>query len=299
LTTVRCGACGAQVEPPRAAGPFFCSQCQAIIDPTGALKAPVPQSKPADSGPPAPHTQYVSRYATATPRDKAGPGTRFNVGGSVILAYLLGAVAAVVFGGGLAWVAAHHLRLPILYPLIAGWGIRRALALGGGGGTPDRGPVGFLLLLAICAATYVGGEYVAYRADADRESTRWHQIYGVFPVTDDKQAINDLKNRDPDLNGEFTITVPDEERVVILEEKARLENYNVTHEYAAEPYDVKMLAMTGKAGFPGHVAYRIDAGEDLRIMPQKVLWHIPGFGVVVLWIVEFTLLCLAAFARVD
>jgi hypothetical protein len=297
LASVRCGACGSQVEPPKAAGPFFCPQCQAIIDPTGALRAPVPQAKPAESGPPVPHSEYVSRYASAAPRDRAGPGARFNVGGSVILGYLLAAVAAVVFGGGLAWIGAHHLRVPILYPLIAGWGIRRALALGGGGGTPDRGPIGFLLLLAICIATFGGMEFISYRAEADRESGRWRQLYGGFPVGDDKQALTDLRNRDPDLNGE--VLLDDGTGVVIAEEKSRFDKYGLARQLASEPYDVKMLAETGDPGFRGHLAYRIDAGEELRLTPQKVLWHIPGWGIVILWVVEFTLLCLAAFAKVD
>ena len=298
MSTVRCGACGAQVEPPKSAGPFFCSQCQAIIDPTGALRTAVPQARPSESGPPAPHSEYVSRYASSAPREKSGPGTRFNVGGSAIPGYLLAAVAAVFVGGGLAWIGAHHLRVPILYPLIAGWAIRRALAAGGGGGTPDRGPIGMLVLLAICVGTFGGGEYVAYRGEADRENSRFRNVYGTFPVTDNRQAIRDLKNvRDADGNGEFTL--PDGTKVRIEEEENRLGQAAITAVYPDEPYDVKLLAEVGKKGFTGHLYDRISAGEDLRITADKVTWHIPGFGVVILWVLEFIVLAMAAFARVD
>jgi hypothetical protein len=286
------------VEPPKSAGPFFCPHCQAIIDPSGALKAPVPQARHAETGPPAPHSEYVSRYASSAPREVAGPGTSFNVGGSAILGYFLAAVAGVVVGGGLAWVGAHHLRIPLVYPLIAGWAIRRGLAAGAGGGTPDRGPIGLLVLLAICVGTFVGGEFVAYRGEAARENSRFRNVYGTFPVTDPVQAIRDLKNvRDADGNGEFAL--PDGTKVVIDDEDKRLNNFLITHEYADEPYDVKLLGDVGKKGFVGHLYDRLDQGEDLRITADKVTWHIPGFGVVVLAILEFLILAMSAFARIQ
>src|SRR5262245_4170005 len=119
---------------------------------------------PSRSSTPSMPSRYVSRYESHAPREGEGPGMAFAVGGNKLLGLLIGAVAAAIVGGGLAFVSANYLALPLLGVAITGWTVKHAIALGAGGGTPDRGVFGGAAMLALVLATFGLFRYVEYRA---------------------------------------------------------------------------------------------------------------------------------------
>ena len=301
IPPVNCPTCHAANEAPSSGAPFFCSKCHGIVDPTGAISAPISRPRTVDEMPGDTAT-YVSRYGTKMPRDAVGPGMRFHVAGSASIGYGLAALAALVVGGVLAWLSDHVLRVPLLYPFLLGWIVKHALAAGSGGGTPDRGPLSLLLMIAICAGATVGTRFMEYRTAADAKDDHYLAVFGGFPVADPKMAITKLKWADPDRDGKVVISA-DGSTVSIDEEEERLQavataaGNGVT---ASEPYDLELIASVSRPGFRGHLLHVAKYGDTVRLMARKSGgWPLPGFAVLLLWFVEFVILALAACSRVE
>ena len=187
---------------PQGNSPFFCKACHAIVDRTGIAATgahrrtpppPVSPRKPFGepvASPPA-HTG-TGRTGSINYHVPSGPGAGFSVGGSRVVGFALAALAAIVAGGGLAWFGAYVLRVPLLFAFLAAWAIRRALATGSGGGTPDRGVIGGVFLFVLAAGTCVAARYGEYSAIAERESRHYGEIYGPSagrhaPATGDRR----------------------------------------------------------------------------------------------------------------
>jgi len=239
-------------------------------------------------------TELGSPFAEG-PRMIQGPGA--SVGGSVILGYLLAAVAGVALAAGLAWLSGSVLRLPIVYPLLIGWGIRRALAAGAGGGTPDRGPIGVVVLLAIVVAAFAILRYGEYLSTDRRESEHYRAVYGGFPTADAKTVEIALHAR---ADAEGKIWIPESKRSVDADEEiARLQGQMIAHELPTTAYDIALISAVGKKGFKGHLQKAITKGDTVAIRPQSAGWSFPGFAIVVLWIAEFALLLVSSFSRID
>jgi hypothetical protein len=312
---IRCPSCHTENEQPQSAGPFFCAKCHGIIDPKGALRAgrpgkpeaPPPMSMGAGGGASAPSSAAPqSLYGSAQaplgspfaegPRKIQGPGA--SVGGSITLGYVLAGGAAIGLAIGFGLLSTNVLRLPIVYPLLIGWGIKRALALGAGGGTPDRGPIGALLLLAYAVAAFGILRYIEYLKTDAKESARSRAIYGRFPPGETKYAIAELRQRDTDNDGKLEIPEIGE-TIDIGEEEQRLQDAFITGILPNTGYDIALLQASGKKGFTGHVWKVIKKGDTVTLRPDKKGMAIGGIGMAILWLAELALLFLAAFARID
>jgi hypothetical protein len=324
LATIRCPGCGTENAAPEAIAPFFCKKCHAVIDPGGALKAPVTKPRGADDPLPssplrgASTAPYASptppRYGAPAPAPApsttgsrppvgttyvAGPGAGFSVGGSRAIGYPMALLAGVVAAAALAWVAGSYLRVPIVYPLLVGWGIRRALAAGAGGGTPDRGVGGVAFMLLVVAAAFVAGKFVEYRVAAHRGNAQMKEIYGVWnPGMDWKDTVASMRARDPDTDG--WLQLKDGTDVSIDAEQQRLQAAAAVPGLApSEPYDVVLLASSGQKGFTGWAKHVTSQGETLRLLPSQKGWALPGFAVILLAAVEFLVLAFSSFARIE
>jgi hypothetical protein len=308
MPIVPCPHCQAENDAPAGNAPFFCKSCHAIVDPTGTLRQP-PTALPAAAAPPrrpsggdfpAVATKAGSSHAGSINYSvPTGPGAGFSVGGSRIVGFALAAVAAVLVGGGLAWLAAYVVRVPLLYPFIAGWAIRRALATGSGGGTPDRGLVGGLFLAALALGTCVTARFVEYRWSADRESAFYREIYGPpgLAMTDTANVVARIAESDPDKDG--LATTSGGRAFNVLDEIRHVQIARSTKTTPSDAYDIYLLATTGRAGFLGHADRVVHEGDDVRVLASAAGVHLPGFGIVLLWLVEFVIALLAAFARID
>jgi hypothetical protein len=243
-------------------------------------------------------SRYVSRYETTAPREGEGPGMAFAVGGNRPLGFLLGVVAAAIVGGGLAYVSSNVVVLPIVGAALTGWAVKHAIALGAGGGTPDRGVLGTLLMFSLVGATFGLMKYVEYRAVEARESSRVLEIFGPRPLEDPQGAMARLKDRDTDRDGRVVLA-GDSTSVVVADEQARLEAARATGRPALDPYDVVLLAAVGRGGFAGHAQHWVQDGTSIRLTPKGKAFFVPGFGLVVLWVVELAVLAVAAFARIE
>jgi hypothetical protein len=297
LGTVRCGGCGADNPEPEGGAPFFCRQCHEIVDPAGKRRGPPPPTVPEGRGPePKAKPGFVSQYKTTAPTYAGAPGAGFSVGGLKPLGYLLAALAAAVAGAGLGFVGLHYLNVPIVYSLVAGWAIKRALAAGSGGGTPDRGPLGLLVLTAIVVATFAAGRYVEYLSVSKHESSRYEEIFGPN-LTDLEGALDAARTKDPDRDGFGTLS--DETTYRVDDEQQRIRAALATGTRPENGYDVALLAETGRAGFLGHVRHVLANGTEFRFTPRGEPLAVAGYVVVLWWILELLVLGLAAFTRVD
>ncbi len=316
---ITCPHCGEQVEAPDTTAPFFCAKCHAIVDPAGLMRGsltppkagpwadeprpPAPRrSEPAPAGTPrpgpsAPPPQYVSRYGTTAPREVAGPGTGVTAGGSLVGGLLLAALAATIVGGGLGWAAAHHLRVPLLYAIATGWTMRRALAMGGGGGTPDKGIAGVLALLGLCVGAFLLGLYAEYDETSDRESAHYRLIFGGGSLEDAEEQLDLVAARDTARTGR--VALEDGTTVVLAEESMRLKRAQATGRAPHAPYDVALLAEAGRTGFLGWLETTATAGTSFRFTPAQSGWDVPGIGVLAWRIVELLALIAVAFTRVE
>jgi hypothetical protein len=239
---------------------------------------------------------FVSQYSSQGPTYEGGPGAGFSVGGNKALGYTLAAVAAAGAAAGLGWVPLHVVHVPILPALVAGWVIKRALAAGSGGGTPDRGPIGVLVLLAIVFGTFAVWRYVDYLAAAREKSPRYEEIFGS-DFRDLPAAIDAARSRDPDRDGFGTLS--DESTYQIAEEEQRIRSALATGKTPADGYDVVLLAATGSPGLMGHVRHAVLSGIEFKFLPHGRSFPVEGWVVVIWWILEAILLFLAAFARVE
>jgi hypothetical protein len=298
LGTVRCTACGADNPESEGGAPFFCRQCHEIVDPSGKRKGPPAPTVPATRAPregkgPA----FVSQYGTTAPTYQQAPGAGFSVAGFKPVGYVFAAVAAAVAGVGLGWVGLHYLNVPILFSLLAGWGIKRALAAGSGGGTPDRGPIGLAVLAALVVATFGAGRYVEYLATARHRSQHYEKIFGPTYATDVEGAIFELRGRDVDRDG--AVTLPDATTYRVREEEQRLRAAHATGIRPNDAYDVALLAESGRPGLLGHVRHVIANGTEFRFTPRGRAIPLEGYMVLLWWFVELLVLGLVAFSRVD
>jgi hypothetical protein len=315
--------------PAASDAPYFCRACKRIVDPHKAIARPTggfapppedlpaPASEPAShpaSSPPAPGTSaggagspagYVSRYGTAMPRQLAAPGTKAAVAGSLGVGLMLAAGAGIVTGIALGWVGENVFRIPLLFPFLAGWSIKRALALGAGGGTPDRGLVGGALFLAIVFGSFALTRWVEYRSIAERQNEHFSAAYGVSAaraVAERADVVAGLRERDPTSDGaaDGAVKLADGSTVSVQVEQDRLAAAFTTGRVPADGYDLEMLAALGRDGFRGHLAYATGpGGSRLRFLPGSEGTRLPGFATLILWIVEMGVLLVSAFSRYD
>ena len=309
MPIVPCPFCRAENDVPAGNSPFFCKSCHAIVDRTGTLRQ-APTSVPAAAVAPrksfgetdtAPHTKPApSGAGSINYHVPSGPGAGFSVGGSRIVGFAFAAVAAVVAGGGLAWLGAYVLRVPLLYPFLAAWAIRRALATGSGGGTPDRGVVGGLFLAVLAVGTCVAARYGEYTASAGRESLHYREIYGpsaAVAMQDVKGTLANINALDTDHDGIGTTSVG--RTFNVAEEVRHVLTAHATNVVPQDPYDIYLLAVRGRAGFAGHVQSVFLEGEDVRLLASGAGFRLPGPAVVALWILELLIVIIVAFGRID
>jgi hypothetical protein len=237
---VRCPYCSELNTPAQSGAPFFCKQCKAIVDPIQAIArsaappsggAPPPPSSAASTPPPSYDTppshpeaaaygtasaragaasaatpsQYVSRYGAPAPREIARVGGGgLAVAGSLWVGMVLAAVTGGIAALALGWIGESVFRLPLVFPFVVGWLIKRALALGAGGGTPDRGFVGGVALLLVALGAFVAMRWVEYRTIAGRGSERYAEAFGASAaraLASPADALATLRARDKDGDG--------------------------------------------------------------------------------------------------
>ena len=192
------------------------------------------------------------------------------------------------------------MSLPIVSAFIVGWTLKRALAAGAGGGTPDRGVVGGILFLAIVLAVPGLMRWLEYRAASETWNARAQTLYtkGAAAAVDDvpggAQHVPDPRHgrrrADRAAGGAGTVFVD--------EELQRLAAAKATGKRPSDGYDVELLASTGKQGFYGHVYRVLRKGDTLRI-PGTQGVTVPGFAMVALWLIELLILVTVAFSRVE
>ncbi len=242
----------------------------------------------------------MSRYSAPAPRDSSAPGVGFNVGGSLWGGLALAAVAGAIVGAALGFVGANYVSLPIVSGLVVGWTLKRALAAGAGGGTPDRGVVGAILFLAIVLAVPGLMRWLEYRSAAETWVVRAQKLYPAGPAAavDDLPGMrNTLRILDTDADGK--IVLPDGGGTTFVDEEIqRLLAAKATGKRPADGYDVELLASTGRGGFYGHLEHVLRKGDSLRL-PGTNGVQVPGFAMVALWLVELMILVTVAFGRVE
>lgn len=309
MPIVPCPHCRAENDVAAGNSPFFCKACHAIVDRTGTLRQ-APTSVPAAAVAPrksfgdtdvAPVSKpSPSRAGSINYHVPSGPGAGFSVGGSRMVGFALAAVAALVAGCGLAWLGAYVFRLPLLYAFLAAWAIRRALATGSGGGTPDRGVIGGIFLAALAIGTCVAARYGEYVASAERESRHYAQIYGpsasvaMQNVKATQAAIHAL-----DADGDGVATTSTGRTFKIVDEIQHVLTARATNASPKDPYDIYLLAVRGRAGFVGHIQCVLRDGEDVRLLASGAGFHFGGPAIVGLWILELLIVIIVAFGRID
>jgi hypothetical protein len=279
--------------------PFFCKNCHRIVDPSGRISSgdgPAARTVPGDSP-----SHYVSRYESASPRDASTISGPQAVAGSALVGYLFAAGAGLILGGGLGWFGIHVFRLPVVVAFVVGWGIRRTLALGAGGGTPDRGLLGTLTLLGIVVLSFAALRYFEYRGLAGRAADRHSEMYGVSAAAalgDVDSALARLGGHPRDAQGRIVLTT-DGAEVLVDEERERLVAARATGRTPGDAYDIDLLADTGHTGLSGHLRRSIARGETFRFTPRSEGFRLPGVGIGLLWLLEFGALWMMAFRPVD
>lgn len=324
---VPCPHCGAPNTPAQDGAPYFCSACTRIVDrrqaipkPSGVFAPPEPEtrSRPREDAMPVPgptrasqalgeSTGYVSRYGTTVDRPIALPGPKAAVGGSLGMGLLLAALAAVVAAASLGFLGEHVWKVPLVFPFVIGWAIRRALALGGGGGTPDRGVVGGLLFLGIVLGAFGLTRWIEYRAVAARRSDHYQTLYGrgaSRALAERADVIAALKDRAPRDGPEAGVLHVGDRTTTVHAEQDRLTAAaaasGASGRQPADGYDLELLAAHGGTGFQGHLAHAIGTGgTTLRLLPGGRPTVLPGFATLVLWVLEAGVLLVSAFSRYD
>ena len=289
MEKVRCPHCGTYVEPPEGGGPFFCSSCRNIVDPMARRAGVSAQPDSPNTGPPEP-----------APLPGGGPIIRHGVaaGQTPFVGYLLALAVAAGAGYGMGWVANEHVYVPIVGAAIVGWLIGRALALGSGGGTPDRGVVGFVLLAAACVGASAVWAHVDYRAARVREADHWSRLFGPFGVQSAVESSRRIADRDLERDGKVTL-VENGRTVDLAEESERAHLAVATGVPSNDPFDVHLLAATGKKGFEGYLAHRAKEGRVVRVRPADEGWRLGGPATLALAAAELLTMLGFAFHRRD
>jgi len=326
---VRCPHCGGMNTPSQRNAPYFCRECKRIVDPNKAIArptggfapppselealAPAPPSPGSAAAPPTGMSSgtaglpsgYVSRYGTAVSRDLLAPATQRAVAGSLWIGLLLAAGAGIVTGVVLGWVGESFLRIPLLYPFVIGWAIKRALALGSGGGTPDRGLVGGALFLVVVFGSFGLTRWVEYRTVASRQNEHYLSAYGVSApraLAERGDVVASLRERDltSDSVADGEVKLGGGGHVTVQGEQDRLAAAFATGRVPTDGYDLELLAALGRPGFRGHLVYATGAGGSvLRLVPGSSGIRLPGVATLILWIVEMGVLLMTAFSRYD
>jgi hypothetical protein len=245
-------------------------------------------------GPP----QHVSRYGTKVPQYDAGPRHGFAPGDSPLLGLFFALVAAAILSVAFGWIGAHHVRIPLLASAVVGWAVRRALAAGSGGGTPDRGPVIVVGLLAIVGGAFAVGVYFDYRSAAAREGAHFGVIFGDAGYRTAEERLKELRDRELDRDDSVHL-VEDGSTISLAAEKERLIRAEATGIEPDEPYDFYLLAKTGRKGVAGYLAASATAGQTLRFLPDQEGWPLGGAGTMAWWFLEFLTLAIFSFTRVE
>jgi hypothetical protein len=288
MDKVRCPHCSDDVEPPSGGGPFFCPSCHRIVDTSlrraGVAAAPhSPETLPPD---PAPH-----------PVTHIGPGHGPAAAQTPALGYLLAAILGGAVAYGLGRLSATHLYLPLVWAGFAGWVVRTALAIGSGGGTPDRGVLGFLVLAATCLGIVGVFAWVDYDAARRNETDHWRLVFGDRGTESAKHFVKRLRDRDTDLDGVVRLA-EDETTVDVGEEALRAERAVATGVKTLDPFDVPLLASTdGRRGFEGYLIRRAREGRVVKVTPTHDGWRLDGTAAIGLAVVEFLTAALFAFPR--
>lgn len=324
---VPCPHCGAPNTPAQDDAPYFCSACTRIVDrrqaipkQSGVFAPPEAEARPrpradATPAPGSPRasqalgesTGYVSRYGTSLDRPIAPPGTRAAVGGSLGMGLLLAALAGVVASVSLGFLGEHLWKVPFVFPFAIGWAIRRALALGSGGGTPDRGIVGGILFLGIVLGAFGLTRWIEYRAVAARQSDHYQALYGrgaSRTLAERVDVIAALKDRAPRDGPEAGVLHVGDRTTTVSAEQDRLTAAaaasGASGRLPADGYDLELLAAEGGTGFRGHLAHAVGSGgTTLRLLPGGRPISLPGFATLVLWVLEAGVLLVSAFSRYD
>ncbi len=326
---VRCPHCGGANTPAQRNAPYFCRECKRIVDPNKAIArptggfapspaeldalAPAPPSPGSTAAPPSGTSSgnagmpsgYVSRYGTAISRDLLAPAAQRAVAGSLWVGLLLAAGAGLVTGVVLGWIGESFLRIPLLYPFLVGWAIKRALALGSGGGTPDRGLVGGMLFLVVVIGSFGLMRWIEYRTIASRQNEHYASAYGLSApraVAERGDVVAGLRERDLTSDGvaDGAVKLSDGGHVSVQAEQDRLAAAFATGRVPTDGYDLELLAALGRPGFRGHLAHATgDGGSTLRLLPGSRGIPLPGIATLILWIVELGVLLVTAFSHYD
>jgi hypothetical protein len=289
MEKIRCPHCGVYVEPAEGGGPFFCSSCRQIVDPKARRAGVSAYGDSPHAAPPEP-----APVASKQPIIRHGVAAGSTVGVGYALALLTGAGV----GYGLGWLANNHVYLPLVGSALGGWLISRALALGSGGGTPDRGPMGFLLLAVACVGALAIWTFVDFQTERDRETDHWRRVFGPFGVQSAMRSVEVLAERDVEKKGEVVI-VENGRTVRLDEERQRAELAVAAGVASTDPFDVHLLATSGRTGFEGFVLDRAKAGRVLRLRPDDKGWVLGGGAAVALAAAELLTLLVFAFHRRD
>jgi endogenous inhibitor of DNA gyrase (YacG/DUF329 family) len=288
MEKVRCPHCGEYVDPPGGGGPFFCSQCHQVIDfqarRAGVAAAP-PETEPPD---PAPHGV-----------DRLGPGHGLAAGQTAAIGYLLAAAVAGGASYGLGRLAGSHVYLPVLWAGIAGWVTQRALAIGSGGGTPDRTVLGSIFLLLVGVAATGVFAWVDYDEARRRETKHWAVVFGDRGTESAVHFAKRLRDRRGSDRGDRVKLLEDDTFVSVSEEETRARNAVATGKTSLDPFDVHLLASTGRRGFEGFLLHRAKEGRTVRITPTHEGWPLGGSATLALAAVELLTFWLLVFQRRD
>jgi len=245
-------------------------------------------------------SSYVSRYGTKLPQTVTGPGARFSVGGSMFVGLSLCTALGVIAGLALGWVSANVAAVPLVFAFAIGWLIKRALAAGSGGGTPDRGVVGGTFLFLAVVASFGAFLFAGYLHDEAAATDLFRATYATTPaiaLAEPEATMRALHARDSEHDG--AIVLPDGNVVRLDEAEKQLTLAAATGKVAADGYDVQLLAACGTPGFRGHLKMMVTDGTRVRLVARSSGIEIPGFGVVLLWLAEFSVLLLTAVGRLD
>jgi hypothetical protein len=297
---VRCPSCGTTNPAPQGNSPFFCTGCKKVVDPGGVLRR-APEASRATVGAANVAGGYVSRFQEADPREVQSSQGVKSIGGSVPLGYLLAAVAGLGGAAAFGMLGLGYLRLPILAAFVVGWLIRRALALGSGGGTPDRGPIGIVLLVGIALVAFGILRWFDYQSASASASKRYDEMYGrsaAAAVADPEGAVGHLSSLATDTPTIVKLRT-DGSEVFVSEEAERLRMARATGKTPRDGYDIEVLASTGKAGLRGHMEHGVRNGEVIRITRRASGFRLPGPAMVVLWVAELAILIGMSFRRID
>jgi hypothetical protein len=270
------------------------------VDPSGVRKKG-PEASRATVGAANVAGGYVSRYQNADPREAQHAPKVRSLGGSVILGYVLAAVAGLGGAAAFGALGIGYLRLPLVGAFVVGYLIRRALALGAGGGTPDRGPFGMILLLGIAVLAFGILRWFDYLGAASRAAPRYDEMFGrsaAAAVADPDAAIAHLTDLSPERKGSVTLRA-DGSEISVGEEADRLRTARATGKLPRDGYDIELLASTGKGGLRGHLEQGARRGERFRITPRSSGFRLPAPAVIVFWIVELAILIGMSFRRID